>query len=78
MFTIVAFLPGNIIRPESKESNNNKKIRVIERKREERERERERAIKYYCSTVTSKISKIVLFTNHVLSAYVLHKAKRRK
>lgn len=76
MFTIVAFLPGNIIRPESKESNNNKKIRVIERKREERERER--AIKYYCSTVTSKISKIVLFTNHVLSAYVLHKAKRRK
>ena len=76
MFTIVAFLPGNIIRPESKESNNNKKIRVIERKREERERER--AITYYYSTVTSKISKIVLFTNHVLSAYVLHKAKRRK
>ena len=76
MFTIVAFLPGNIIRPESKESNNNKKIRVIERKREERERER--AITYYYSTVTSKISKIVLFTNHVLSAYVLHKAKRKK
>ena len=72
----MAFLPGNIIRPEGKQSNNNKKIRVIERKREERERER--AITYYYSTVTSKISKIVLFTNHVLSAYVLHKAKRRK
>ena len=42
MFTIVAFLPGNIIRPEGKESNNSKKIRVIERKREEREKERER------------------------------------
>ena len=48
-------------------------IRVTEKKR--KEREPERAIMYYYSTVTSKISNAVIFTNHIFSAYILHKAK---
>ena len=35
----------------------------------------ERAIMYYYSTVTSEISSVVIFTNHLFSAYILHKAK---
>ena len=30
---------------------------------------------YYYNTVTRKISNVVIFTNHLLSAYILHKAK---
>ena len=30
---------------------------------------------YYYSTVTSKISNSVIFTNHIFSACILHKAK---
>ena len=41
----------------------------------ESERDWERVIMYYYNTVTSKISNVVIFTNHVLSAYILHKAK---
>ena len=36
---------------------------------------RERAIMYYYSTVTSEKSYLVMLTNHVFSAYILHKAK---
>ena len=50
-------------------------IRVIEKIRKERERQPERAIMYYYSTVTCEKSNLVIFTNHIFSAYVLHKAK---
>ena len=42
--------------------------------KEKKERETERAIMYYYSTVTSIISGVVIFTNHIFSA-ILHKAK---
>ena len=42
---------------------------------EEKERESERAILYYYSTVTSEKSNLVIFTNHLFSAYILYKAK---
>ena len=47
----------------------------VNREKKERERLRERAIMYYYSTITSKISNVVVFTNHIFSAYILHKAK---
>ena len=43
--------------------------------REEKERETERAIMYYYSTVTKNVSNVIIFTNHICSAYILHKAK---
>ena len=30
---------------------------------------------YYYSTIGSKISNIVIFTNHIFSTYIVHKAK---
>ena len=30
---------------------------------------------YYYSTVTNKISNVIIFANHIFSAYILHKAK---
>ena len=30
---------------------------------------------YYYITVTSNMSNVVIFTNHIFSAYILHKAK---
>ena len=48
-------------------------IRVIEKKR--KEREPGRAIMYYYSPVTCEKPNLVIFTNHIFSAYVLHKAK---
>ena len=45
------------------------------REEKEREREPERAIMYYYSTVTNEKSNLVIFTNHIFSAYILHKAK---
>ena len=48
-------------------------IRVIEKKR--KQREPGRAIMYYYSTVTCEKPNLVIFTNHIFSAYVLHKAK---
>ena len=56
------------------------KIIMIINKGDRREKEREiysnkRAIMYYYSTVTSKISNAVTFTNHIFSPYILHKAK---
>ena len=42
--------------------------------KEEKERVTERAVVYYYSTETSKISNAVIFTNHIFSAYALHKA----
>ena len=52
---------------------NNKANR--EEKEREREREPERAIMYYYSTVKNEKSNLVIFTNHIFSAYILHKAK---
>ena len=51
-------------------------ILIIKNKgtKEKKERETERAIMYYYSTVTSIISGVVIFTNHIFSA-ILHKAK---
>ena len=72
MSTNVAFLPGNNIRPLIKRSSNNKKNKG---NREKKEREKQRAIMYFYSTVTSKELNVVIFTNHVLSTYILHKAK---
>ena len=44
-------------------------------KREEKRKVPERAIMYYSSSVTSRISSVVIFTNHLFSAHILHKAK---
>ena len=49
------------------------KNKVLEKKR--KERDWETALTYYYSTVTSKLSDVVIFTNHIFSAYILHKAK---
>ena len=43
--------------------------------REEKRRVLDRAIMFSYSTVTSEISNVVIFTNHLLSAYILHQAK---
>ena len=44
--------------------------------REEKEGQRLRERAMYCySTVTSKISNVVIFTNHIFSVYILHQAK---
>ena len=32
-----------------------------------------RAIMHYYSTVTNKVSNVVIFTNHIFFAYALHK-----
>ena len=45
------------------------------RDEKERETEKEQCITVLYSTVTSKISNVVIFTNHIFSAYILHKAK---
>ena len=45
------------------------------RQEKERERDWERAIMYYYSTVTSKMSNVVIFTNHTFFAYILYKTK---
>ena len=44
-------------------------------KEREREREPEKAIMHYCSTVTSEILNVVIFTNHIFFVYILDKAK---
>ena len=53
------------------------KIIMINNKgnREEKEREPDRAILYYYRTVTSEISNVAIFTNHIFYAHMLHKAK---
>ena len=49
------------------------KIRVIEKKR--KERDWERATMYHYSTAISKVSNVAIFTDHIFSGYILHKAK---